>query len=174
MSSYRKIWREHTGLAIPPGWHIHHIDGDHSNNNPENLNCVSPTMHWWAHWLRGDILCLRGKFVQGAAEAGRRGGSKGGGAKTAALGKSWFQIHRHEIGRIGGLASAASPTGTNNAGKSGFQISKAAARLGGLTAGRSPYRVGLRKATCPHCGRTGGYAQMKRWHFDHCREVRRV
>ncbi len=69
--NYRRVWERHTGLKIPAGWHIHHIDGDSSNHNPENLNCVSPTMHWYAHYLRGDPVALRGKFIQGAAEAGR-------------------------------------------------------------------------------------------------------
>ncbi len=73
-SNYRKLWERHTGLKIPRGWHIHHIDGNSSNNGPENLRCVSPTMHWWAHYLRGDPVALYGKFIQGAAEAGRLGG----------------------------------------------------------------------------------------------------
>jgi hypothetical protein len=72
---YRRIWKQHTGLKIPSGWHIHHIDGDHTNNAPENLNCVSPTMHWWAHYLRGDIVACQGRFIQGAVEAGRLGGA---------------------------------------------------------------------------------------------------
>jgi hypothetical protein len=66
---YRQIWQQHTGLKIPRGWHIHHIDGNSHNHEPENLNCVSPTMHWWAHWLRGDPVAFKGKFIQGAAKA---------------------------------------------------------------------------------------------------------
>lgn len=73
---YRRVWEQHTGLTIPPGWHIHHIDGDGNNHDPLNLNCVSPTMHWWAHYLHGDPVALYGKFIQGAAEAGRLGGRR--------------------------------------------------------------------------------------------------
>lgn len=27
------------------------------------------------------------------------------------------------------------------------------------------------KITCPHCGKTGGIAIMKRWHFTHCKRL---
>lgn len=27
------------------------------------------------------------------------------------------------------------------------------------------------KVTCPHCGKTGGIAIMKRWHFDNCKRL---
>jgi predicted RNA-binding Zn-ribbon protein involved in translation (DUF1610 family) len=27
------------------------------------------------------------------------------------------------------------------------------------------------KSTCPHCGKTGQYRAMKRWHYDNCRSI---
>ena len=27
------------------------------------------------------------------------------------------------------------------------------------------------KITCPHCGKVGGIAIMKRWHFDNCKSA---
>lgn len=74
--NYRKIWEQFSGKQIPEGYHIHHLDGDRNNNNPLNLVCLSPVEHWDLHYKQGDIRCLSGKFVQGAAEAGRKGGSK--------------------------------------------------------------------------------------------------
>lgn len=35
-------------------YHIHHIDGNHSNNNPSNLLAVSPEQHYQIHLNQGD------------------------------------------------------------------------------------------------------------------------
>lgn len=45
---HRKIWLEHYG-CIPDGWYIHHVDGDRSNNNILNLECVTPAQHGARH-----------------------------------------------------------------------------------------------------------------------------
>jgi hypothetical protein len=74
MSIYRKVWQDYHNQSIPKGWHIHHIDGNHENNHPDNLMCVSPFVHWCIHFLQGDPVALDGKFVQGASEAGKLGG----------------------------------------------------------------------------------------------------
>lgn len=50
---YRKIYSQHYG-EIPKGYHIHHIDGDHSNNCIENLKCVSIQEHYDIHYSQGD------------------------------------------------------------------------------------------------------------------------
>lgn len=66
---YREVWKQSTGLTIPTDWHVHHIDGDHENSVPENLECVSAYVHWCIHFLQGDPIALHGKFVQGAVAA---------------------------------------------------------------------------------------------------------
>lgn len=45
---HREIWKQHNG-DIPDGHHIHHVDGDPSNNDIENLECVSPQEHTDRH-----------------------------------------------------------------------------------------------------------------------------
>jgi len=81
--NYRKIWEEYNNQKIPKGYHIHHIDGNKDNNDPENLQCVSPEDHFMIHYLQGDPVALYGKFIQGAAEAGKKGGKSGkGGTKN--------------------------------------------------------------------------------------------
>lgn len=79
MSIYREIWEQYNNNTIPEGWHIHHLDGDNTNNTPENLICVSAHVHWCIHLLQGDPVALKGKFIQGAAEAGKRSIAKGHG-----------------------------------------------------------------------------------------------
>ena len=46
---YRAAWEKASGETIPTGWHIHHLDGDSSNNSPANLICVSPDEHLDIH-----------------------------------------------------------------------------------------------------------------------------
>jgi len=61
--SYRKIYKQHYG-EIPVdadgrSFEIHHIDGDHSNNNPLNLKAVTIQEHYDIHYSQGDwYACL--------------------------------------------------------------------------------------------------------------------
>ena len=55
--SYIKVWKDNHG-AIPKGYHIHHIDGNHENNSIDNLICVSREMHAAFHQDRYDNLGL--------------------------------------------------------------------------------------------------------------------
>ena len=48
-NEYRTIWETTNNDTIPKGWHIHHLDNDHTNNDPDNLICVSPEMHLEIH-----------------------------------------------------------------------------------------------------------------------------
>lgn len=55
---YRKIYENHIG-PIPidvdgKSYDIHHIDGNHKNNNPSNLKAVTIREHYEIHHLQGD------------------------------------------------------------------------------------------------------------------------
>ena len=57
-NKYRKIYENHHG-AIPKDdlnrvFEIHHIDGNHSNNSPENLTAVSMREHYDVHRSQND------------------------------------------------------------------------------------------------------------------------
>lgn len=62
-SDHRKIYEKYVG-PIPKdengrSYEIHHIDGDHSNNNLSNLLCVSIKEHYEIHKAQGDFrACL--------------------------------------------------------------------------------------------------------------------
>jgi hypothetical protein len=68
--SYRKIYKQHYG-EIPVdadgrSFEIHHIDGDHSNNNPLNLKAVTIQEHYDIHYSQGDwYACL---LISGALD----------------------------------------------------------------------------------------------------------
>lgn len=62
--NYRKIWEEHHGMKIPEGKEIHHIDGDKTNNDIENLKLVSLEEHLEIHkkqkdWGAVQAICMR-------------------------------------------------------------------------------------------------------------------
>jgi hypothetical protein len=48
----RWVWINHYG-TIPDGMDIHHIDGDKSNNEIENLEMISRSEHLKKHWKEG-------------------------------------------------------------------------------------------------------------------------
>jgi hypothetical protein len=50
---HKKAYIKHFG-SIPKGYHVHHIDGDHTNNDPSNLTAVSIREHFDIHWNQGD------------------------------------------------------------------------------------------------------------------------
>lgn len=56
---YRDIWKKHFG-EIPKdeygiSFEIHHIDGDRTNNNLRNLECLSIEQHYLKHLEQGDL-----------------------------------------------------------------------------------------------------------------------
>jgi hypothetical protein len=57
-TNYRKIYEQHNG-PIPKekngrSYQIHHIDGNHSNNDPLNLKCVTIQEHYDIHYVQKD------------------------------------------------------------------------------------------------------------------------
>lgn len=57
-TKHRKIYENHFG-AIPKDkdgrtYEVHHVDGNHSNNDPNNLKCVTIQEHYDIHYSQGD------------------------------------------------------------------------------------------------------------------------
>jgi len=79
--AYRKIWEAHNNLKIPEGYEIHHIDGDHSNNDPSNLLCVSIQEHLEIHteqedWGAAQAILMRMSNSDGIREAASKAQKK--------------------------------------------------------------------------------------------------
>lgn len=75
MNKHRRIWEAHNG-RIPVdekgrSYEIHHIDGNHDNNDIDNLKCVSIEEHYKIHLNQGDIVeaALVAKRMRKVAEA---------------------------------------------------------------------------------------------------------
>lgn len=48
---HRDIYEDNFG-PIPDGWHVHHVDHDPLNNDPANLQAISPSAHAGHHGTR--------------------------------------------------------------------------------------------------------------------------
>lgn len=65
---YRKIYERHHG-PIPKedngrSYEVHHIDGDHSNNEPLNLVAITLQEHYDIHYSQGDYGACRLMAIQ--------------------------------------------------------------------------------------------------------------
>lgn len=55
MSDYRKLYEQVYGVIIPNDFEIHHIDFNHSNNNPANLIMLPKELHKQLHMAYNDF-----------------------------------------------------------------------------------------------------------------------
>jgi hypothetical protein len=55
------VWKESYG-NIPVGYHIHHKDGDYTNNTIDNLECLSASQHQLLH-LQSKLKCKYGHIL---------------------------------------------------------------------------------------------------------------
>jgi hypothetical protein len=89
-STYKKIYEETYG-PVPKdefgrSYDIHHLDGNHSNNDPSNLKAVTIQEHYDIHLSQGDhfacwmiahrLKLSQGEIVELARLAGKKGDKK--------------------------------------------------------------------------------------------------
>ena len=70
-----EVWERHNKRRVPQGHQIHHIDGDKLNNDPANLEAVTPTEHKRIHsgcerrdgeWFKPCSICGERKRIDKA------------------------------------------------------------------------------------------------------------
>jgi len=81
---HREVWEFHNG-KIPEASHIHHLDGDRSNNAPQNLECLSVLAHLGER--HGEDSAERGR---GALEDARKLAAVWHGSSA---GRQWHSEH---------------------------------------------------------------------------------
>jgi hypothetical protein len=177
---YRKIYENHYG-PIPKDetgrtYEIHHIDGNHSNNDPDNLKCVSIQEHYDVHYSQGDWgACTRMAYrmnlsSQETAELSRRCQKELVEAGT-----------HHWLGPESNLKRI--KDGTNPFGNKEWQKEKAKKLVlegkhnflgGAIQSATNKKRLkngthpSQKKITCEFCSKTLDSANYKRYHGDNC------
>ena len=61
---YRQIWEKHNDACILPGMHVHHIDGNRTNDDPNNLMVCTPEEHAELHRQMGDKILSTGFILK--------------------------------------------------------------------------------------------------------------
>jgi hypothetical protein len=165
---YRKIYEDHYG-PIPKeengrSYEIHHIDGDHSNNNPSNLKAVTIQEHYDIHNSQGDwYACLKiGNAMRLSPEEL---------SDVASKNSKRVQKERLENGTHHFLNSEFQSkvnrirveNGTHNF------LDGTIARKAQQNLVENKTHHFLIRYTCPHCERSGKGPSFKKWHFDKCK-----
>lgn len=78
MANYRKIYEQYYGIKIPKGYHIHHKDMNHHNDDPLNLEMLTAGNHAQKHGFLDNFImaqstaCERGGAAKKTPEARMR------------------------------------------------------------------------------------------------------
>ena len=187
-----KVWKKYYG-EIPKdtngrSYEIHHIDGNHTNNHPDNLMCVSIDEHYEIHKSQGDwgaaFLIARRMFVQpdDISEI-----AKNSSIKRLTEGTHNFLsplMPRNPYANVGYVVAIDTRTNTTvritkeDFGLHDFYISINKGRKHKTPHSNRGHNKGKKWklsekrrniVTCPHCGKAGDASGHKRWHFDNCK-----
>ena len=80
------IWEFYNKKEVPKGYEIHHKDGNHFNNNIDNLECISIREHHKKHFTKDEKF---DKFLQAGQEARKEW-------HKSEEGKKWHSEHAKE------------------------------------------------------------------------------
>lgn len=101
---HRRIYEDHNNIRLPSNIEIHHIDGNHSNNDISNLLPVTWEEHYNIHHAQGDwaaCLLISGRHSIPPEERSRLASLAA--SKANAEGKCGFKLgHASAAGSIGG------------------------------------------------------------------------
>lgn len=65
---YKKIFESYYGIKVPKGYHIHHIDLNHDNNDPLNLELLTPDEHAQKHGYLTNFIMAQDRAGKVAIE----------------------------------------------------------------------------------------------------------
>jgi hypothetical protein len=164
---YRKIYKQHYG-AVPKdkdgrNYDIHHIDGNHTNDDPLNLKAVTIQEHYEIHLAQGDwaaclLIAQRMKVKPSdLSEIARQNTTRKNQREIAA---GTHNFLGGEIQRKWNRSAVAN--GTHH--------------LLGPKQNADRIAVGnhnwLGKKLCPHCNRSIPMNNYHRWHGSNCKLIR--
>ena len=178
IKNYRWIWEKHNG-PIPKdengiSYQIHHIDGNHDNNDLSNLMCVSLDEHIRIHKEQEEWASVA--FLEQMRGNQKTGWSHSDETKKKISEKQKEQFQSGE--RVHPMLGKKRPdlTERNKLGPS--EETKQKYREAKL---KNPTKYWLGKSRkgmkqnhptheCPYCGKIGKGTAMFKWHFDNCKK----
>lgn len=172
MSTYRKIYEQQYG-EIPKdsdgrSYDIHHIDGNHKNDSPDNLKAVTIQEHYNIHYAQGDwYACLRiaEKMKLSPEEISKL--AKKNSRKRLADGS--HNLLKRSDGSSHASDRVVAGTHhflTDNPNANGKISKKLIVEKKHNFITNHPNKI---KVKCPYCLLIGGETNMHRWHFDNCK-----
>lgn len=185
-TNYRKIW-EHFNGPIPKdeqgrSYEIHHIDGNHSNNHIDNLQCVSIQEHYDIHFSQGDWgACNRiGQRMDISPITMSELSSKCQKERVENgthhfLDREWARkrtqdkISKGEHIFIGETNPVYHKPNPFTGGEIQRRSNKKRVENGTHNFLDPLQNSNSIQVSCPHCNKTGQLRVMKRWHFDNCK-----
>jgi len=164
--NYRKIYEDFHSVSLLAGIDIHHIDGNHHNNNPANLQAVTLQEHYDIHKLQCDyyacvMIAARMKippddWIQMAKENGRKSAINNINNGIGLL--NWIKnnpelaaLHRSAAGKISGRNAVNTKSGIHGLSKE--DKIKIASQGGKKTAERG---AGFKSGNAALAGKIGG------------------
>lgn len=101
---HRKIYEDYYNLRLTSDIEIHHIDGNHDNNDISNLKPVTIQEHYNIHYSQGDwAACLLMSHRMNVDPVERSRLASLAATKANAEGKCGFSLgHASRAGKIGG------------------------------------------------------------------------
>lgn len=164
--NYRKIYESYHQASLLDGIDIHHVDGNHNNNDPTNLQAVTLQEHYDLHKARGDhyacvMIAQRMKikpddWKQMAKENGRKSAIKNKENDVGLL--AWIknnpELAKKQCkvgGKVGGKKAANLKLGFHSLTK---EEKIKIASLGGKTA--SELNLGFKAGHASEAGKIGG------------------
>jgi hypothetical protein len=186
---YRKIYQNHFG-KIPKdhtgrSYEIHHLDGNHDNNDPNNLKCVTIQKHYDIHFSQGDWgACFRinnrmskthEEISNDAKDLARRLVNEGSHhllrrADGTSHASDAVKAGTHHFlgGRIQGETSRRRvEEGTHN-----FLDGTLSRAVQNELVSRNKHHFQNKiKKQCPHCSKIVDAGNYSRWHGDKCLSI---
>lgn len=195
-SNQRSIYEKHYG-PIPVDsdgrtYEIHHIDGNHDNNSPENLKAVTIQEHYDIHFKQEDhmacyLISLRmNKTPEELSEIAKRVAKN-----NTENGTSFFCTEAGKEYNKKMLADGTHPLQGKSEEKRQRTLKQAAEGkhpmqmlskngkhhfYGGKVQRKNNQRllaegkhINQINRSCPHCNKKGNGPSMLRWHFDNCK-----
>lgn len=106
---HRKIYEDYYNLRLSSDIEIHHIDGNHSNNDISNLKPVTIQEHYNIHYAQGDwAACLLMSHRMNVVPVERSRLASLAATKANAEGKCGFSLgHASRAGKLGGTKGGA-------------------------------------------------------------------